>query len=1143
MNKTHRIGQYLIAETIKRARGRDKPYCVGDNPSDKYYIANLSPEYGSADREEFDAKTRPSSISLESQPERDATISLHVGFEFYVPSAPTFEEYQSIQERRIRAGKISIAEGDDDVDTWEEVDRNEIDNDILYAFDEPFFRRGSVTVERELSVAELRQQGGDITTELNKTLREEVASLAESHTIVDHSIDPPTSSAEDLTDLSESEFDGLKSDLQRLSPDALDWDVRFRASMSDGELELTLSNHPPTAESSDPNDGPGERYLFNPQITLTAPLKPYTFELIPEDYRYDQTMWAKGRNCSTTVDKTTSPKTVKTTPVPTAPVYEFEFNTEYNTDFAELARGETLGVLRDIADGMEAYHDAWTGPRRTEVAAELDLDAAELAEFDADAEDFATEIERFKHGSTVLEEDPQALKAFQLMNEVNARQHEFPGWRLFQLVFIVSNLSSIVRREHPELATDYDELADVLWFPTGGGKTEAYLGLIVFNLFYDRLRGKDQGVTAWIRFPLRLLSRQQKSRFLESMLHAERLRRSESELGLDGAGEPFSLGFFAGSYDTPNSIGTNRDTFREMFQESQEQLEDRCQVIDSCPLCNSSISVEYDVEANSVFHTCTGDDCIGRLPLYVIDRDIYRYVPSILLGSLDKIAITGQQPRFANLLGNYTTRCPDHGYGYSGKCSEHQLCDRDPEELERVDPDEAYDPVPTLHLVDEVHLLNEELGTFAAHYETLYQTLCEEIHGKQPKILTSTATIAEYERQIEHLFQKDATRFPADGPVRGETFYGELTETIEREYLGFTPANRSHLYAVLDTVIDYHQLIRDAYDTPAAELAAEAGIDELSEAEKADILDLYETSVVYFNNKRRKDRYRENIAKYAVRKMKREGYEHPIRERQLTADTENPELLAQLEDPGESPFEERIDTVPSTSFIGHGIDVDRFNMMLFYGYPRRTFQYIQSSSRVGRQSGVVGFVLDVFDPLKERDDHRYRYFEKLHEYLDRTVEPVPIDRWAKFGIDRTFTGILNSLLIQYYRPEMYRQYELALDDNDPEPANVQKANHLYELMTNDRYAELTKERLQSLVERAYGLENDHYTNPYFYDEVRRKTNNVWQFWIQDLPSMSFPQFPEGKEPMISLRDIGDQGSLTPQYNNQDFVDELTSGGD
>lgn len=1143
MNKTHRIGQHLIAETIKRARGRDKPYCVGDLPSDKYYISNLSPEYGSADREEFDAKTRPSSISLECQPSTDGPATIEISFEFYIPSAPTLEEYQTIQERRIRAAKISVAEGADDIESWKAVDRDSIDEDLLYWFDEPFYRRGSVEIEREISISSLREQIEKITTDLNDQLRVEVSRLSDSYAVVDYSTNTPIEDPDDLIELSEADFETARDRIPRLNPEVLNWDVRLRASISDGELELTLSNHPPTPDAADPNDGPGDQYIFNPQIRLTAPLKPYTLDLIPEDYRYDQTMWAKGRNCSTTVEETTSPQTVSTTPVPTAPVYEFEFNTEYNTDFAKLSRGETLEALSAIATGMENYYAEWTGPRRQTVAADLDLDADELAEFDADATDFKTEIDRFRHGIEVLREDPRALEAFQLMNEVNARQHEFPGWRLFQLVFIVSNLSSVVRREHPELETEYDDLADVLWFPTGGGKTEAYLGLIVFNLFYDRLRGKDRGVTGWIRFPLRLLSRQQKSRFLESMLYAEELRQSTSELGLDGVGEPFSLGFFAGSYDTPNSIGTDRDTFREMFQESQEQLEDRCQVIDVCPLCDSDVTVEYDVDANSVFHTCTGDDCLGRLPLYVVDRDIYRYVPSILLGSLDKIAIMGQQPRFANLIGNYTTRCPDHGYGYSGKCSEHQLCERDPDELERVDPDEVYDPVPTLHLVDEVHLLNEELGTFAAHYETLYQTLCEEIHGKQPKILTSTATIAEYERQIEHLFQKDATRFPTDGPVRGETFYGELTETIEREYLGFTPANRSHLYAVLDTIIDYHQLIRDAYETPASELATKAGISDLSESEKEEILDLYETSVVYFNNKRRKDRYRENIAKYAVQKMQREGYEHPIRERQLTADTENPELLAQLEDPGDTPFNERIDTVPSTSFIGHGIDVDRFNMMLFYGYPRRTFQYIQSSSRVGRQSGVVGFVLDVFDPLKERDDHRYRYFEKLHEYLDRTVEPVPIDRWAKFGIDRTFTGVLNSILIQYYRPRMFRGYQLALNNNDPEPANVQKATHLYELMTNDTYGELTQEQLQELVERAYGLENDHYTNPYFYREVRRKTENVWQFWIQELPSMSYPQYPGGQEPMISLRDIGDQGSLTPQYNNQDFVDELTSGGD
>jgi len=1143
MNKTHQLGQHLMAETIKRARGRDKPYCVGDLPSDKYYVSNLSPEYGSADREEFDAKTRPSSISLECQPELDTSGTVQLEFDFYVPGVPTYDEYCTIQERRLRAAKIDATDQFDEDASWQNVSIEEIDRDTLYTFDEPFFRRGTVTIKETLSLSDLGRQAEEITTELDETVRAEVNELADTHLLTTDSIAVQQYSTSELVTISEEEYNQLQKSASPIDLTDLTWDIRFRASLSEEELSLTLSNHPPTGGIEDANDGPGERYIFNPRISFTAPLKPYTFDLIPEDYRYDQHMWAKGRNCATTVDQSTSPPTVKTTAVPTAPVYEFEFNTEYTTSFEELSQGDTIQILKEIANGMREYHESWTGPRRNEVANDLELGEKELAEYDADAEEFDAEIERFEHGIHILENDPQARRAFRLMNEVNARQHDFPGWRLFQLVFIVSNLSAIVRREHPDLATEYDELTDVLWFPTGGGKTEAYLGLIIFNLFYDRLRGKDSGVTAWIRFPLRLLSRQQKSRFLESLLHAERLRRSDSERGLAGAGEPFSLGFFAGSHDTPNSIGTNRDTFREMFQDSQAQLEDRCQVIDACPLCDSEVTVTYDVDANSVFHTCTGDDCLGRLPLYVVDRDIYRYVPSILLGSLDKIAITGQQPRFANLLGNYTTRCPDHGYGYSGKCSEHQLCERDSDELESVDPNEAYDPVPTLHLVDEVHLLNEELGTFSSHYETLYQTLCDEIHGEQPKILTSTATIAEYERQIEHLFQTDATRFPTDGPVRGETFYGELTKTIEREYLGFKPANRSHLYAVLDTIIDYHQLIRDAYEIPADELAEQAGIDELSETKKEEILDLYETSVVYFNNKRRKDRYRENIAKYAGGEMVRDGYEHPIRERQLTADTENPELLEQLEDPDGVPFDERIDTVPSTSFIGHGIDVDRFNMMLFYGYPRRTFQYIQASSRVGRQSGVVGFVLDVFDPLKERDDHRYRYFEKLHEYLDRTVEPVPIDRWAKFGIDRTFTGILNSILLQYYRPKMHRQHQLAVNDDSPMAANVQKADHLYELMTNDTYEDLAKERLQSLVERAYGLDNDHYTNPYFYEEVRRKTNRVWQFWIQELPGMSYPQYPEGNKPMISLRDIGEQGSLTPQYNNQNFIDSLISEGD
>lgn len=1137
MTETHRIGQYLLGETIERVRGRDKDYAVGDMPFDLYFVSNLSPNAGQDNQDEFDAKTKPSTIGLQFQP-TEQSGDMTIEFELYVPSIPTYDEYLTIQERRIRSAKIAAVNQVDDAESWEEVPDEEINTTGLYRLDEAFHRSVTVTYTTKVDFGSPSTESDRISGELQAAVDNAITEFAEDHYITENHISQHLTGESDFMDLSKSDFVEARKSVNRLQTSRLQWDIVVKVEADSEEATVTLENQPPT---DDVDDLPGDQFVFNPVIRYTGSLSPYTFDLLPSDYRYDQTIWAKGQNCSTTIESESDPHTVRTTAIPTNPVYEFIFNSDYDTGFKQLSSGDTVGILEDIASGMHDYYDAWTGERRSQIRDELDLSSVELEEYGQAAERFKAELERYEHGVEILRSEPDVLKSFQLMNEVNARQHDFKGWRLFQLVFIISNLSGIVTREYDQYQTKYDERADVLWFPTGGGKTEAYVGLVLFNLFFDRLRGKDQGVTAWIRFPLRLLSRQQKSRFLTSLLYAEEIRLDSGESGLSGAGEPFSLGFFAGSHDTPNAVGTDRDTYREMFQEDHEKLKQNCQVLEECPLCENTVTVEYDPTQNKVIHRCEGSDCLGELPLYVVDRDIYRYVPSVLLGSLDKIAIMGMQPRFANLLGNYTTECPVHGYGYSGRCSEHQLCEHE-SEVRKVGPDEAYDPIPTLHLIDEVHLLNEELGTFASHYETLYQTLCEKIGGETPKVLASTATIAEYERQMENLFQKDATRFPAAGPLQGETFYGELTETIEREYLGFTPRNRSHLYAVLDTIISYHQVIRDAYEMEAEDLAEKAGLDTLSENQQDEILDLYETSLVYFNAKDRKDRYRENIAKYASDEMVTDGYATPIREQQLTADTESPELLNELEDPADTPFDERIDTVPATSFIGHGIDVDRFNMMLFYGYPRKTFQYIQASSRVGRQSGVVGFILDIFDPLNERDDHRYRYFEKIHQYLDRAVEPVPIDRWAKFGIERTFTGLLQACLIQYYRPLMYRQYEITLD-GETERANVQKAAHLHEIMTNsNEYQELSKGVMADMVEDAFGLNNGYYTNPYFRSEVERRIKNVWNYWEKKLPTMHYPEFPDGEEPMISLRDIGDQGPITPDYNNQSFIKYLTGGG-
>jgi hypothetical protein len=166
--------------------------------------------------------------------------------------------------------------------------------------------------------------------------------------------------------------------------------------------------------------------------------------------------------------------------------------------------------------------------------------------------------------------------------------------------------------------------------------------------------------------------------------------------------------------------------------------------------------------------------------------------------------------------------------------------------------------------------------------------------------------------------------------------------------------------------------------------------------------------------------------------------------------------------------------VPATSFVGHGIDVDRFNFMVFFGYPSQTFQYIQASSRVGRQDDVPGFVLDVFRPFDRRDRHRFRYFEKFHEYLNRSVEPVPIDRWAKFAVEETFPGVMMSFLLQYWRPWLYRS---GREGPDGDPINIRRPAHLYEVMVDpNEFPEFTQNRMWDDLQRAFSLNSGRFTS-------------------------------------------------------------------
>ncbi|WP_218827466.1 DEAD/DEAH box helicase family protein [Halorubrum ezzemoulense] len=1214
------IGASLLNESLTRARGWHQPYCISEEPKREYYVSNLAPTHGAdldeTEDEEFVSQIKPSAITLDCRPTYETTLEpVELSFEVYYPSHPTYEEYRELLVRSQRAAALNheAATGED----ADAVDVDDLDKTAFYRLDEDFYRRVDVRIEDKIDLSDPHGESERLTERIREATEEALMAAADTDNggvkATRDTAAPADWEDKDLNlhDLSKEEFETVVGTFNELPVKTNQWAVSFEVEVRETEASLRLMNEPVT--SAEDGEGADESHIFNPKIAVEGTFDRYEFNLGPDDYRFEQFIWAKGHNCSTAVevldDDNNPNRRIATTATPSSPVYEFEFSDEYDTRFEALAGDvpgkSTIDVLEDISEGMDEFLGEWRGSRKSEFKREYGEESEEFAEFIAAADNFEEESDRFKAGIEVLRNEDDVRRAFQMMNRVNNTVHNvkadaFDAWRLFQLVFVVSNLPSIVTRD-PDPRFDayesqYDDMAEVLWFPTGGGKTEAYLGLVLFNLFFDRMRGKSRGVTAWIRFPLRLLSRQQKQRFMEAMLEADELRRApKDEGGLDGRGREFSLGYFVGSQDSPNDIGKN-NRLHEDFRASHETLEDKCKHLEECPLCGSDVRVEYEENENTVYHTCSGSDlnngeeCIDRIPIYVTDHDIYRYQPSVLLGSLDKIAVMGMQPLFANLLGNFTTQCPDHGIGYSGRCPEKHICDYDDDSEEFIDmepgtrdPDqredaEFFDPVPTLHLVDEVHLLNEELGAFASHYETMYLTLCERLYGVTPKVLTSTATVAEYERQIRNLFQMEATRFPEEGPELGETFYGELSETeVEREYHGLTPNNRTHLYAVLDLIKQYHEVIREYYEDKPAEVARGAGLDpddydDIGET-VADVLDAYETSLVYFTNKREKDTYRKNIQKQINDEMRDEGYAPPLEAQQLTADTRNDEILPRLEREGEfaaDPFEERIDTVPATSFVGHGIDVDRFNFMLFFGYPSQTFQYIQASSRVGRQEGVPGHVLDVFRPFDKRDRHRYKYFEKLHEYLSRTVEPVPIDRWAKFAFEKTFPGILMAILIQYYRPMMFRG-----TDEDGEPmtikargktkrVNVQNADHLYEMINNDaRFPELTKDTIAEFLTDAYVLGDKptylsympidadgnpgFYTNEYLREKILTgrgdepsRLDGIWRHWMDKLDTgMSTPEFPGDEGPMISLRDIGQSAKITNHPGHGDFIEALT----
>lgn len=572
--------------------------------------------------------------------------------------------------------------------------------------------------------------------------------------------------------------------------------------------------------------------------------------------------------------------------------------------------------------------------------------------------------------------------------------------------FVLANLRSL------RFPREESRFADVVWFATGGGKTETYLGIVVTAALLDRLRGKSCGVTAWSRFPLRMLSLQQTQRFADAMAAAE-IVRQEAKLG----GEPFSVGFLVGDSSTPNRIEVEAPEGKP--DPDDPDMPKAFKVLLRCPFCRSEeIEMVFNRRFWRLEHRCARSDgqCFWpkgeALPFYIVDEEIYRILPTVVVGTLDKAATISMQAAMRGLVGPPWAQCsvPGHGFAYAPRAKRPKGC---------LVPGCSADVValpmapeffaPTLRLQDELHLLKDSLGAVDAHYEALLDHLQGVLSGTDSKILGSSATLTGYQKQVEVLYRREARVFPALGPSAGEGFWSSESDELARRFVALAPRGVTVEYAVDRSVEQLQVCLRRLRDAPAA-VCAELGIPIACATE---LMGRYGVDVVYGNTLRDLDATMRSFET----QIKVDGN---LNYRTLTGRTpfdEVRETLHRLENP-EDGFEERIHLIAASAMMSHGVDIDRLNVLAMIGIPLTTAEFIQTSARVGRT--YPGLVLVFPKMARERDASVYRSFEHFVRQGDRFVEPVPISRRSRRVLERTIAGLVQARILHVHEQKSGR---------------------------------------------------------------------------------------------------------------------------
>lgn len=1154
------LASHLAQSVAEHLSGRAEAECARNTPRDVYFVGNLRPlsppgpdDPGASARNELRSKLAPMAFGMDFSVWPDdglmeAKVSL--SWSVYYRIFPTWAEQRRYQVERSALWTVAAHDTSDEaeeripVQETAELESDDTDTEEVSA-DEPDLgttrdrrvtRRSSDTLFsrwRKIPCragAPLRAHRVDDgrwavdTSALAQAVREELQRAA---AVVQS--DPEAMRARaaatrvnvpDDALLSEATYRAFLADLRLPVLPVWAWEIEGEASdggdaSGSARLSLMFANASPEAQQEDPNVEP---FLFDveSEVVFSRGLAmPFRLEMAPRDFRYDPNMPARGFNCAVEpVDERGG--TFRTTMWPVYSQMRYATRNTPSARFADLS-ADPVPVLQAIASAMRASLAEWDEAER-EFRQNVEWAARHAAAFADDRSRFDDEILRFEAGVALIRTHPDVMTAFRLTNEVfrrlgNDPQRPKESWRLFQIVFVVTQIPGMAElggEGVPGMGGER-EMVDIVYFPTGGGKTEAYLGVIVFHCLFDRLRGKRAGVTAWTRFPLRLLTLQQTQRMADVIGVAELVRSAHPDPRLSGAGvDPFAVGYFVGKAGSPNELVVPRrgggapDEQAVWSKANDAAARQDWKRVARCPSCRTAtVVVDFDVNLVRVLHRCTNEGCAfrgGTLPVYVVDNDAFRYLPSVIVGTIDKLAGLGNQRKISQLFGYVTGICTDHGY-LSGKC-----CQKGCTQTRRLAAPAGLSG-PTLFVQDELHLLKEGLGTFDAHYETFAQRLLTRFGQAQPlKIIASSATIEAFERQVEHLYGRPRERariFPGPGPRAGESFYARTLDHPQRLYVGLIPHNKTIFNAVLELLERYHREVARLVALPAGTANPYGGEVAPGTSEWARLLDLYQTSLTYFNANRELDSFRTDIEGDVNPTLDADGVGR-LTVYGMTGSTTTDEVSVTLEHL-ETAHPGTQDAVLATNMISHGVDVDRLNAMIFYGMPRQNAEYIQASSRVGRT--YVGLVFVCLHPARERDRSHFSYFSKYHEFVGKLVEPVAINRWAKFSVERTLPGLFMATLLQV----------IANGSGAANPNSFYFLNTLKQRITDGR---LQRDQFTRLLEDAYLVSNpSNATEEAVRSEIRQRIELYLNQIVASDGTKTFVSEAIRPKPLTSLREV------------------------